>query len=185
MSLRTVMKLSADWHEAVANNLDGPQYSFPKPWLPATRLNGYEIVPIANGADLYREGAAMRHCVGSYGSLVTRGDCYIYSVREDGKRVATAEIIRADGRIRPSPKGDRRSNAALAPRDSSRHERVMTRPPSAFRQSDLTKAVKAVIAAGLHVAGVKVNAQGDIEVVTGEEKTQGPSTAGENEWDRI
>ncbi|HMF25573.1 MAG TPA: hypothetical protein VKG24_26080 [Pseudolabrys sp.] len=61
----------------------------------------------------------------------------------------------------------------------------MTRPPSAFRQSDLTKAVKAVIAAGLHVAGVKVNAQGDIEVVTGEEKTQGPSTAGENEWDRI
>ncbi|HMF25572.1 MAG TPA: PcfJ domain-containing protein [Pseudolabrys sp.] len=99
MSLRTVMKLSADWHEAVANNLDGPQYSFPKPWLPATRLNGYEIVPIANGADLYREGAAMRHCVGSYGSLVTRGDCYIYSVREDGKRVATAEIIRADGRM--------------------------------------------------------------------------------------
>jgi hypothetical protein len=46
----------------------------------------------------------------------------------------------------------------------------MTRRPSAFRQSDLTKAVKAVIAAGLHVAGVKVSTQGDIEVVTDDEK---------------
>jgi hypothetical protein len=42
-----------------------------------------------------------------------------------------------------------------------------------------------VIAAGLHVAGVKVSAQGDIEVVTGEEKTQVPPTQGENEWDRL
>jgi len=61
----------------------------------------------------------------------------------------------------------------------------MSRRPSSFRQRDLTRAVKAVIAAGLHVAGVKVSAQGDIEVVTGEEKTQDPSTEGENEWDRI
>jgi len=61
----------------------------------------------------------------------------------------------------------------------------MGRGGSTFRQRDLTRAVKAVIAAGLHVAGVKVSAQGDIEVVTGEEKTQGPSTEGENEWDRI
>jgi len=44
----------------------------------------------------------------------------------------------------------------------------MTTPrrPCAFRQSDLAKAIKAAIAAGLHVAGVKVNARGDIEVVT-------------------
>jgi hypothetical protein len=61
----------------------------------------------------------------------------------------------------------------------------MTRRPSAFRQRDLTRAVKAVIAAGLHVAGVKVSAQGDIEVVTGEEKTQVPPTQEGNEWDRL
>jgi hypothetical protein len=61
----------------------------------------------------------------------------------------------------------------------------VARRPSVFRQSDLTRAVKAVIAAGLHVAGVKVSVQGDIEVVTGEEKTQDSPTQGENEWDRI
>jgi hypothetical protein len=63
----------------------------------------------------------------------------------------------------------------------------MTRRPSAFRQRDLTKAVKAVIAAGLHVAGVKVSVQGDIEVVTGDERAQDstrPLQEG-NEWDRI
>ena len=61
----------------------------------------------------------------------------------------------------------------------------MTRRPASFRQRNLTRAVKAVIAAGLHVAGVKVSAQGDIEVVTGEEKTQVPPAQGENEWDRL
>jgi hypothetical protein len=54
------------------------------------------------------------------------------------------------------------------------------RRPSAFRQGDLTKAVKAVIAAGLRVAGVKVTAEGHIEVVTGEDKERR-----ENEWDRL
>jgi hypothetical protein len=61
----------------------------------------------------------------------------------------------------------------------------MTRRPSAFRQSDLTRAVKAVIAAGLHVAGVKVSAHGDIEVLTDDAKVQDPPTQGENEWDRL
>jgi hypothetical protein len=61
----------------------------------------------------------------------------------------------------------------------------MTRPPASFRQRDLTRAVKAVIAAGLHVAGVKVSAQGDIEVVTGDDGAQHPPTQEGNEWDKI
>jgi len=61
----------------------------------------------------------------------------------------------------------------------------MSRRPSTFRQRDLTRAVKAVIAAGLHVSGVKVSAQGDIEVVTGDERMQDSPAQGENEWDHI
>ena len=61
----------------------------------------------------------------------------------------------------------------------------MSRRQAAFRQSDVTKAVRAVIAAGLRVAGVKVSAQGDIEVVTGEERMQDLPTQGGNEWDRL
>jgi hypothetical protein len=61
----------------------------------------------------------------------------------------------------------------------------MSRRQAAFRQSDVTKAVRAVIASGLRVAGVKVSAQGDIEVVTGDERVHDSPPQGGNEWDRI
>jgi hypothetical protein len=61
----------------------------------------------------------------------------------------------------------------------------MSRRQAAFCQSDVTKALKAVIAAGLRVAGVKVSAQGDIEVVTGDERVHDSPPQGGNEWDRI
>ena len=63
-------------------------------------------------------------------------------------------------------------------------DKPVSRPPSAFRQRDVTRAAKAVIAAGLHVAGVKVSAQGDIEVLTNDAEVL-PPTQGENEWDRL
>ena len=56
------------------------------------------------------------------------------------------------------------------------------RRPSAFRQGDVTKTVRAVIAAGLRVVGVKVSAEGSIEVVTGD--GENPPSGG-NEWDRL
>jgi hypothetical protein len=61
----------------------------------------------------------------------------------------------------------------------------MSRGRCTFRQRDLTKAVKAVIAAGLHVAGVKVSAQGEIEIVTGDERAHDSPPQGGNEWDSI
>ena len=47
MSLKTVMRLSANWHEAVATNMVGPNYEFPEPWCDGGHSGGYEIIPIA------------------------------------------------------------------------------------------------------------------------------------------
>jgi hypothetical protein len=55
-----------------------------------------------------------------------------------------------------------------------------SRRPSAFRQGDVTRTVKAVIAAGLRVVGVSVGADGRIEVVTADDENR---STGENEWD--
>ena len=93
MSLRTVTKLSAEWHEAVASNLTGSQDAFPTPWFPAARVNGVEIIPIDNSADLYREGASMHHCIGTYAEKVRRGRYYVYSIRRDAERLATAGLV--------------------------------------------------------------------------------------------
>jgi hypothetical protein len=63
----------------------------------------------------------------------------------------------------------------------------MSRVPSNFRQSDVTRAVKGAAATGLSVAGVKVNPQtGEIKVVFGNPTAQDPVPMQEgNEWDRV
>jgi PcfJ-like protein len=98
MSLNTVTALSAEWHEAVASNMDGPELAFPPPWYSAGTLEDCEILPIVNSAELYREGAAMRHCVGRYANEIKHGKIYVYSVRRDGKRLATLALGRVEGR---------------------------------------------------------------------------------------
>ena len=64
----------------------------------------------------------------------------------------------------------------------------MARAPSTFRQRDITRAVKAVVAAGLRDAGVKIDSQkGAIEIVTAREGAQDSTLPpqGGNEWDGI
>jgi hypothetical protein len=60
----------------------------------------------------------------------------------------------------------------------------MSRAPSTFRQSDVTRAIKAVVAAGVHIARIEVDGTGKIAIVT----TDAPNTQGEagqtNEWDK-
>jgi PcfJ-like protein len=94
MSLNTVTTLSAEWHEAVAAAMDGPAATFPPPWYAAAKIGDFDIVPIDNSAALYREGAAMHHCVGTFTDAVQSGSLYVYSVRRDGQRVATLAIER-------------------------------------------------------------------------------------------
>lgn len=59
----------------------------------------------------------------------------------------------------------------------------MSRGPATFRQSDLERAVRATVKAGIQVARVEIDRAGKIVVVTSHD-SPAPAT-GRNEWDEI
>ena len=65
----------------------------------------------------------------------------------------------------------------------------MSRSPSTFRQQDVTRAVKAVAAAGVGIARVEIDKQGKIIIVAGQPVSKVVTTQisarEENEWDRV
>jgi hypothetical protein len=63
----------------------------------------------------------------------------------------------------------------------------MSRVPSTFRQADVTKAVKAVVAAGVDIARIEIDKAGKIVIVAGKPEAQDSdaSREGSNEWDSV
>ena len=59
----------------------------------------------------------------------------------------------------------------------------MARAPSTFRQQDVTRAVKAVTAAGVHIARIEIDKAGKIVIITAE-LTDRLGEMEANEWDR-
>jgi hypothetical protein len=58
----------------------------------------------------------------------------------------------------------------------------MSRAPSTFRQQDVTRAVKAVTAAGVGIARVEIDKAGKITIIAAGDEPRGKEG---NEWDRV
>ena len=61
----------------------------------------------------------------------------------------------------------------------------MARAPSTFRQQDVTRAVKAVAAAGVHIARIEIDKSGKIVIITADPTDRLGKKMEANEWDRI
>jgi hypothetical protein len=59
------------------------------------------------------------------------------------------------------------------------------RRPCLFKERDVTRATKAVRAAGLEIARVEINKDGVIVVVPGKAEELVSSEAAPNEWDEV
>ena len=60
-----------------------------------------------------------------------------------------------------------------------------SRAPSTFRQADVTKAVKAVAAAGVDIARVEIDKAGKITIIAASAEPRGKGGEECNEWDSI
>ena len=61
----------------------------------------------------------------------------------------------------------------------------MVRAPSTFRQQDVTRAVRAVAAAGVHIARVEIDKTGKIVIITVDATGRPGEMTEANEWDRV
>ena len=57
------------------------------------------------------------------------------------------------------------------------------RAPSNFRQKDVTKAVRAVTAAGVHVVRIEIDKTGKISIITTDATDRPGKSVEGNEWD--
>ena len=62
-------------------------------WAEGGTTGGFEFVPIATAADLVAEAQEMRNCVRRYVFKIALGECRLFSVRRDGQRIATLELV--------------------------------------------------------------------------------------------
>ena len=60
----------------------------------------------------------------------------------------------------------------------------MARAPSTFRQHDVTRAIRATAAAGVHIARVEIDKAGKIVIITANRDDQLGKRQEANEWDR-
>jgi hypothetical protein len=63
--------------------------------------------------------------------------------------------------------------------------RIVSRGPLPFRQTDVARAIKGAVAAGLTVQRVEVDKDGKIVVVVGDPSQNPLSSTGGSEWDRV
>ena len=61
----------------------------------------YTVSPLTDASMLHREGAEMRHCVGSYGGTCYDGQSRIFSIQGDDGEKATVELQKRSGQWTP------------------------------------------------------------------------------------
>lgn len=61
-------------------------------WLRPARVDGYDFQSLASVEEIAEEAAAMRNCLRTYGGGVAHNRLRLWSMRRDGRRVATLQV---------------------------------------------------------------------------------------------
>ena len=96
-SWKSLCRRSDDWHRSLLIEVDPASDVRWPALLPHLMLGSYEALELDCGYLLAQEGLEQRHCIGTYVNACSSGASRIFSLRRDGKRVATLELQRRQG----------------------------------------------------------------------------------------
>jgi hypothetical protein len=89
-----------DWRTMIALHMNLGSEPIADMWLQAGHMAGYDFLPLNTVSAINEEADAMRNCLKSYGYGVACNASRLWSVRQNGERVATLRLGRLSGRRR-------------------------------------------------------------------------------------
>ena len=92
MRIGPAVDAARDWQATVRVHVRLGRQRIADVWLQPARVGGYDFVPLTSASDLAEEAAAMKNCVRSYCYCLAQNRVRLWSVRNDGQRVATLSV---------------------------------------------------------------------------------------------
>lgn len=92
MRIDAARSAADDWRTVVALHVNLGRLPIADMWLRSGLMAGYEFMPLDSIAAITAEAKAMRNCLNTYGQNLAHNRSRIWSIRKDGKRVATLRI---------------------------------------------------------------------------------------------
>lgn len=101
LSMKSAAQAAAVWIDAIDLYLNLGDVPLADMWLAPGNVGGFDFVPLATATDVLVEARAMGNCLRTYGGDLAHNASRLWSMRKDGRRVATLRIGR--GRREPLP----------------------------------------------------------------------------------
>jgi hypothetical protein len=94
LSWQALCRRAHAWHKAALMRIEPERDVRWNPLLPVFEDGAFLANELNTGARLAEEGLMQKHCVGSYANACASGSCRIFSLRCNGRRIATIELRR-------------------------------------------------------------------------------------------
>jgi hypothetical protein len=91
-SMGTALEAVQEWRTMIALHLDLGAEPIADMWLRSGHMAGYDFLPLNSRAAIVEEAEAMRNCLKNYGLHLAHNHSRLWSVRQNGERVATLRI---------------------------------------------------------------------------------------------
>jgi hypothetical protein len=96
MRVDAALEAADNWRTMIELHVNLGRDPFPDIWLQPGRVSGYDFLPLNSIAAITEEADAMQNCLRTYGYSLAHNWARLWSVRQNGKRIATLRVAIAN-----------------------------------------------------------------------------------------